>query len=66
MHKMKLVKAEFILDAHLFLVAQGNSLHIIIIIKKGMIITMTMTNYDNNKLQFMIMIIIIKMFEISV
>lgn len=57
------MKTEFILDAHLFLVTQGNRL---LIIKEDMIITMTNKFYDNNKLQFMIIMIIIIMFEITV
>ena len=56
------MKTEFILDAHLFLVTQGNRL---LIIKEDMIITMTNKLGDNNKLQFMIIMIII-MFEITV
>ena len=57
------MKTEFILDAHLFLVTQGNRL---LIIKEDMIITMTNKFYDNNKLQFMIIMIIVIMFEITV
>ena len=57
------MKTEFILDAHLFLVTQGNRL---LIIKEDMIITMTNKFYDNNKLQFTIIMIIVIMFEITV
>ena len=57
------MKTEFILDAHLFLVTQGNRL---LIIKEDMIITMTNKFYDNNNLQFMIIMIIVIMFEITV
>ena len=57
------MKTEFILDAHLFLVTQGNRL---LIIKEDMIITMTNKFCDNNKLQFMIIMIIVIMFEITV